>query len=350
MAGSGVTPGVLFGICNPLLDISAEVPFSLLEKYGVTPKSACLAEARHESLFAELVDNFPVEYIAGGAGQNAIRCAQWMLQVPRATTYVGCVGQDKFAEQLKASAIADGVDVEYLTEPSFPTGTCAVLIHEKDRSLVANLGAANHYKKEHLELPHIKAKIDAARIFYATGFFLTVSPDALISLGEHAEATNKAFTFNISAEFLIHAFMEPLQRVLPFADVIFANEVESAAYGKARGWGEDLHEVTVKIAASDSHSHHHAGKKRQRMMITTRGSLPALVSISGEPCLEFPATPVPEEEIVDTNGAGDAFVGGFLAYYVLDAPLEKCMAAGHYAASQCIRQSGAKFLGKPTFE
>ena len=35
----------------------------------------------------ELVDNFKVEYIAGGATQNAIRVAQWMLQVPGAASY-----------------------------------------------------------------------------------------------------------------------------------------------------------------------------------------------------------------------------------------------------------------------
>ncbi len=30
---------------------------------------------------------FPVEYIAGGATQNAIRVAQWMLQCPGAASY-----------------------------------------------------------------------------------------------------------------------------------------------------------------------------------------------------------------------------------------------------------------------
>ncbi len=33
------------------------------------------------------MDNYKVEYIAGGATQNAIRVAQWMLQVPGAASY-----------------------------------------------------------------------------------------------------------------------------------------------------------------------------------------------------------------------------------------------------------------------
>lgn len=351
MATETVVPkGALFGICNPLLDISANVGLDLLEKYGVAPKSACLAEEKHLPLFAEMEQSFPVEYIAGGAAQNSIRAAQWMLpNSPGATTFVGCVGDDHFAAKLRESATADGVDVDYLVEPKFPTGTCAVLVTEKDRSLVANLGAANHYKIEHLKSEPIWAKVKKAKVFYATGFFLTVSPESLETLGLYAEQAGATFMFNISAEFLVHAFFEPLQKTLPLADVIFANETETAAYGAVRGWGTDLAEITQKIAATDAHAHKHAGKAQKRMMITTRGPASALVSIAGAPCVEFPVPLVPEEEIIDANGAGDAFVGGFIAYYLQNAPLEVCMAAGHYCAGQCIRQSGAKFVGTPTF-
>ncbi len=52
-----------------------------------------------------------VEYIAGGATQNSIRVAQWMLQVPGATTYMGCVGDDEFAKKMTETATKDGVQV-----------------------------------------------------------------------------------------------------------------------------------------------------------------------------------------------------------------------------------------------
>ena len=59
----------------------------------------------------ELSTKTGVEYIAGGATQNSIRVAQWMLQVPGATTYLGCVGDDDYAATLKATATKDGVNV-----------------------------------------------------------------------------------------------------------------------------------------------------------------------------------------------------------------------------------------------
>ena len=83
--------------------------------------------------YEELVVNYPVEYIAGGAAQNTIRATQWMLQVPKATGYIGCVGNDSFGSKLKEAAEKDGVTTHYLVDQTTSTGTCAVLIREKER-------------------------------------------------------------------------------------------------------------------------------------------------------------------------------------------------------------------------
>lgn len=50
----------LVGMGNPLLDISAEVPDSVLAKYGLEPNNAILAEEKHMPLYKELVDNYEV--------------------------------------------------------------------------------------------------------------------------------------------------------------------------------------------------------------------------------------------------------------------------------------------------
>lgn len=71
--------------------------------------------------------------------------------------------------------------------------------------------------------------------------------------------------------------------------------------------------------------------------------------------------------IVDTNGAGDSFVGGriyqtsislalfhsptgFLAYLALGKTHEEAIQAGAYCAFECIQQSGCTFPDKPTFD
>lgn len=49
--------------------------------------------------------------MCAGATQNTIRVAQWMLQAPGATSYIGCIGKDKFGEEMYKSSTASGVNV-----------------------------------------------------------------------------------------------------------------------------------------------------------------------------------------------------------------------------------------------
>ena len=43
---------------------------------------------------------------------------------------------------------------------------------------------------------------------------------------------------------------------------------------------------------------------------------------------------------MDTNGAGDAFVGGFLSQYVQGKSLEKCIDCGIWVSQLIIQRSG----------
>jgi len=335
--------GALLGIGNPLLDISAHVGPELLEKYDLKPSNACLAEEKHLPLYEELVAKYPVEYIAGGDCQNTMRAAQWMLNdiAPSTARYIGCVGKDEYGKLLRSRAEQDGVDVHYLEDEETPSGTCAVLITNKDRSLVANLAAANKYKKEHLEKNfHL---VEEAKFIYVTGFFLTVSTESLIALGEHAAAANKPYLMNLSAPFLIDFFWDKMESVLPYVDVLFANEHEAAALGKKLNWGTDLKEIAKKASELPKKN-----DKRTRTVVFTQGSSEVIVYREGQHT-SYPTPRVPEEEIVDLNGAGDCFVGGFLSEYVQGKDLATCIKAGHYCAGVCIRTSGIKFQGRPTY-
>lgn len=60
--------------------------------------------------------------------------------------------------------------------------------------------------------------------------------------------------------------------------------------------------------------------------------------------------PIAEEEIVDTNGAGDAFVGGFLGMFIQKKPVEDCVRCGIWAASHIIRHSGCTFDPKVQYQ
>lgn len=65
--------------------------------------------------------------------------------------------------------------------------------------------------------------------------------------------------------------------------------------------------------------------------------------------MEIPVDEIPVDEIVDTNGAGDAFVGGFLSQFIQEKSLETCVRAGIFAAREVIKRSGCSFDGVSLF-
>jgi len=327
----------LLGMCNPLLDISAEVGTELLTKYNVSLNNAILAADEHLPLYQELVEKYPVQYIAGGATQNSIRVAQWMLQVPGATSYFGAIGCDKYGQQLEKCAQDDGVDVCYQKNSSVPTGTCAVLVNGGERSLVANLAAANTFSAAHLETPQAKELIAKAKVYYISGFFLTVSVEAILKIAKESVDNHKTFCMNLSAPFLIQFFGDQMTAVMPYADFVFGNESEAEAYGKAKDYGTDLATIALKLSAQPKVS-----GTRPRIVVFTQGSSATIVACQGKVEV-FPVEALPRELLVDTNGAGDAFVGGFLSQLLLGKSISECVRAGHFAARTIIQRSGCTF-------
>ncbi|KAE9041895.1 Adenosine kinase 2 [Phytophthora rubi] len=337
MSSDNLTHAIV-GLGNPLLDISADVTAEFLAKYDLKPANAILADESHAPMFAELVKSNPV-YVAGGATQNSIRVAQWMLNKHNksATSFFGSVGKDAHGAKLKECAEADGVNVSYLENADIKTGTCAVCVVESERSLVADLSAANHFHHDHLAKPESQEIINKGQYFYSAGFHLTVSPTAVMTLAEHAKANNKTFLINLSAPFIVEFFKEPLLNAIKFADFVFGNESEAKAFGKVQGWGEDVAEIALKTAQLEK-----ASGVRCRTVVFTQGADATILVHQGK-VFTYDVPKLAASSIVDTNGAGDAFVGGFVSRLALGLPFEQCVNAGHWAAQVVLARSGCTF-------
>jgi len=326
----------VLGVGNPLLDISAVVDTKMLEKYELKANDAILYEK--EDIFEELKANYPVEYIAGGATQNAIRVAQWILKEPKSVAFFGCVGEDKDMEIMSKVATESGVNAVYQKSKEYPTGRCAVLVTGHNRSLVTKLDAANHFTTEHLEDPANWEIVEKAKVFYSAGFFITVSPDSMLKIAKHAsEHDDKKFCVNLSAPFICEFFKDPLKNVLEYADVVIGNETEAEAFAKVNEMKGSRQEIAKQIAELPYKGN--AGK--HRIVIITQGCDPCIVVENGK-VSEHPVIKLDADKIVDTNGAGDAFVGGFLAQLAKGKDTHKAIDCGLWAAAQILQVSGVK--------
>jgi adenosine kinase len=267
-----------------------------------------------------------------------------MTQAPGCTAYFGAIGAgDKFGETLESCAQDDGVRVLLQKTPNVATGTCAVLINGGERSLVANLAAANTFTPAHLETDEAKDAISKAKILYTAGFFLTVSIDSILNVTKSCVESGSIYCLNLSAPFIIQFFGDQLAAAMPFADFVFANESEAETYGDVRGYGKDLSVIALKIAAQPK-----ASGTRPRVVVFTQGSSATLVAVGGK-VVTYPVEPLPKAQLVDTNGAGDAFVGGFLSQLVVGKEVAECVRAGHYAAREVIQRSGCTFPKECTY-
>jgi adenosine kinase len=76
------------------------------------------------------------------------------------------------------------------------------------------------------------------------------------------------------------------------------------------------------------------------VQVISQGKDPTIVARGGKVLAQVEVPRVEPEDIVDTNGAGDAFVGGFLAGHIMKKSMVECCKAGHYAASVIIKTSG----------
>ncbi|KAJ8318809.1 hypothetical protein KUTeg_003900 [Tegillarca granosa] len=246
--------------------------------------------------YDELATFKDVEYVPGGATLNSIRIAQWILQVPKATTYFGCIADDKYGKILREKAEGDGVNAQFqYTEKGEPTGTCAVVLTGDKRSLCANLAAANCFTEDHLDVASHWSLVEKAQYFYIAGFPLTVCPSAILRIAKHANETKKTLCMNLSAPFICQFFKDPLLSVLPYTN--------------------DKKEIALKIAAWKKEN-----KDRSRIVIITQGDQPSLVA------------------------------KGYLSQLVQGKELDECITCGNYAANLIIQRSGCTFPDKPTYQ
>lgn len=328
---------------NPLLDMINTVDPKVLTDYGLKANDAILAEDKHQPLYKMLAEMPGTLYLAGGATQNSIRVAQYVLKKSHATgisfaSYMGCVGTDESAKNMTACCEKEGVTATYLQDAAVPTGTCACLITGNDRSLVTNLAAANNYQEEHLKQNF--GIVEKASLVYSSGFFITVSSGSMETVAQYCLEANKIYCLNLAAPFIMEVppFKATVDKLMPYVDFLFGNETEAATFAKVEKWPESVSiaDIACKLSMIPSK------KIKSRTVVITQGCDATIVAKDGKHC-SYPIVALPKEKIVDTNGAGDAYVGGFLSKLVQGCSMELCTRAGAEAAAMIVQQSGCSF-------
>ncbi|MFC9788551.1 ribokinase [Rhodococcus sp. NPDC127528] len=230
----------------------------------------------------------------GGKGSNQAVAA---ARAGAAVRFLGAVGDDPFAAELRGALAGAGVDTTGLREVAGPSGVAVIVVDGSGENSIVVVGGAN---------TTVRDLTDADRSAIAEADVLLCQLE--LPLGVVTAAARHARSAGTTV-FLNPSPVQPLpDALLDAVDVLIVNETEARQLGDA-------------VLGRVPH------------LVTTLGADGA--TLRGPDGSLHRATP-PAVEVVDTTGAGDAFAGTLAASWPsgpADA-LDRACAAGALATTR----------------
>jgi adenosine kinase len=216
------------------------------------------------------------------------------------------------------------------------TGTVVCLCKGSDRSLVANIGAALKCEKKFVDNELGNFTTDP-KFYYIEGFFIPDKMDICRSVYErYSTNPNCQFITNLNAPYIIKNFQKDITWMVKKADVVFGNRDEFEELAKINGF-DTMEDLFTELFAS------YSNKLIQKKIVVTDGSNDVVFYKGDANGIESGSVNVPEvskKEIVDTTGAGDSFVAGFIYELLRGKDIRECIEVGINISSQVIRVIG----------
>jgi adenosine kinase len=250
---------------------------------------------------------------------------------------LGCIGKDEYGRKIKEELGKANVLSILEEREDVLSSRCAVAVHLKERCLVPEIRASTLLSMEFVEKN--LENVLRAEIFLIEGYFVIEKYDVILKLADLFLEKNKTIAFTLSATFMVDVFRDRMLEVANRSHIIFCNNEEAEALTK--NTSGDYEQI--------SHEVHKLLKPLDRLLVITCGKHPVVISKYDyeqdkiDFVLKSSVFPIPNEDIVDTNGCGDSFAGGFLSQYVQGKSLEVSARAGNWASSVIIKNVGCTY-------
>merc|ERR1719325_185844 len=350
---------VLAAFGNPLLDIIVgDETGEVVNMFGLEKDIAQEVDTIGSGLFELATQRPDIEYSGGGCALNTVRVFQWLSGVRHDSMFLGGLGTDASGAMLQSLVEKDGVRTVFARQPGLATGHCIALVRGHERTLCANLGAANKYETADLA-PHKDTLLRNTKVIYVEGYFLPHSPDAALELARFAQKHKITFVFNLCGEYVCEdiTYVENVLAILPFIDILFGNLSEFEVFidtieakldtsssvirnlrAMIRSEGVDaLYMKIENICESPVRS-----KPKSLIAVVTEGCEPVQCYSIGErlKTISVEVPRLPQAAVKDTIGAGDSFIAGFIFVLLREGSLRSCIEYAIWTAQKMIQQVG----------
>lgn len=278
-----------------------------------------------------LVSGMPLVMGFGGAESNALITA---ARLGASTMWVSRLGDDAVGEAIRRGLAAEGVSVKAERDAARRTG---LMLKEslsplRQRVTYYRAGsAASLWTSDLIADDTLKR----TRLLLVSGITCAIAPDAtdqleLLFRRARDAGVEVAFDLNYrSALWSPDRARESYHRLLPLADLAFAGVDEARVVSPA------AHDIESSLAA--------IGEWAKSTVVVTDGANGAAVAREGS-VVRAEAVHVP---VVDTVGAGDAFVGAFIGEWVRDRDVDRCLNVAVAAGAHACMFAG-DWEGAPT--
>ena len=309
----------VYGIGNGIVDKQVKITDVELEELRLRKGYMELAEPAEQARILSYLGNRESELHAGGSAANTI---VGIAQMGGTAAYACSLAEDELGQHYASDFTQLGIRLTGRPKPQEQTGLCLILVTpDGERTMKTCLGASAQLSPDDVD----EEVIAQSQWVYLEGYLLAAESarQASFYAMDAARKHGTRIAYSFSDGFLVQGFSDDLRRIVTeYADLIFANELEAAAYTGTREPEASLQAILQECAnacvtCSENGSYiHYNGDTRY---------VPAFAT-----------------QPVDMTGAGDMYAAGVLYGLSTGAAPEQAARLGSRAASYVVGQMGAR--------
>lgn len=271
-----------------------------------------------------------VDFIKTSTGGDAFNVACGLSKIGVRVSLMGKVGDDRTGKLLRDMAALKGINTEsIIVSKEYGTGTSVLLVHpDAQRSSLLYTGSNDSLCEEDIDYEKIRnAKVLAVGSALA---LKGLDGEGLKNVLKHTQEMGVTTVVDVTGN-LNPGSLEIIKSYLPYIDIFAPNLKESIGMtGK-----EKPEEIALEFMRYGVNT-----------VVIKMGIEGCYIRTKDEE-FKIPAFKV---EAVDTTGAGDSFIAGFIAAYIKGWSLYECGRFANAVGALSVQQVGASEGVKPMKE
>lgn len=191
--------------------------------------------------------------------------------------------------------------------------------HISERTFVAYKGLSADFTKVKFDLSHIKNY----KILYIEGYvFSPKSRNIIFEAIKEAKRHNLKVLFAPSSPVFINAYKKDFQKIIGLSDIVFTNHGELEAFYPNEGIDKSIRKIA----------------KKSDITIVTNGKNGSVITSNHGKHMINIYEDLDQSKVIDTTGAGDGYLAGFLYGYLNGYDIEISGKIGANIANHVIQE------------